>query len=124
MRNMSFMHTTTQIVAGTKFVTRRLGWWFLKGGENIRGVKQARGLKKGQRPHELRQIRVTEVRSEKLGRMLEDPGYGRRECDLEGYPDWPAQKFITIFCKTHKGCTPDSTVNRIAFEYVDIDSQT
>ncbi len=54
--------------------------------------------------------------------MLDDADYGFRECELEGFGEhpyfrWPSE-FVEMFCKTHKGCTPETEVTRIEFEYV------
>jgi len=45
MRNMSFAMTTNQILAQTKTVTRRFGWWNLKTGDVVQPVKKTMGLK-------------------------------------------------------------------------------
>jgi hypothetical protein len=50
MRLMSFALTEQQILDGTKDVTRRLGWLFLKRGDLIRPVRKCMGLKRGERP--------------------------------------------------------------------------
>lgn len=44
---MSFALTVPQIQAGTKDVTRRLGWQFAKAGDLIRPVRKCMGLKPG-----------------------------------------------------------------------------
>lgn len=111
---MSFMHTKAQVLDGSKTVTRRLGWWFLRGGEELRAVEKARGLR-AQEIRALRVIRVLEVRRERLDRMLREPRYGRAECRLEGYPELTPAQFVQMFCDTHKGCTPATEVNRIHF---------
>lgn len=122
MRNMSFALTTDQVRAGTKTVTRRVGWLSLKAGELIQPVKKCMGLRPGERIERLRgPIRVTDVRRELLSRMTEDIKYGFEECRKEGFADhpvyqWPSE-FVEMFCNTHKGCTPTSVVTRIEFEY-------
>lgn len=123
VRNMSFALTTDQVRAGTKTVTRRMGWRTLKPGTLIQPVKKGMGLKPGEKIERLRgPIRVTGVRFEPLRQMLDDLDYGFVECMHEGFGDhpvysWPSE-FVTMFCSTHKGCTPDSVVTRIEFEYV------
>lgn len=122
MRNMSFALTTEQIMAGTKTVTRRLGWLNLKPGQQIRPVRKCMGLRPGEKLDVLRDpLTVVSVRREILSAMLSDIEYGFRECALEGFgehPDyrWPSQ-FVAMFCATHKGCTPETLVTRIEFAY-------
>ena len=45
---ISFSLTTPQFRDGTKDVTRRLGWTFLKPGDRLCAVVKAMGLKKGE----------------------------------------------------------------------------
>lgn len=67
MRNISFALTTSQIVAGTKDVTRRMGWQFLKVGDLLRPVRKCMGLRPGEKVEALRApIRVIDVRREPL----------------------------------------------------------
>lgn len=122
MRNMSFALTTAQIMEGTKTVTRRLGWLHVKPGQLLRPVRKCMGLRLGERIDVLRDpIRLVDVRREPLRRMLDDVEYGFAECALEGFgehPDykWPSA-FVAMFCATHRGCTPDTVVTRLQFEY-------
>lgn len=123
MRNISFALTTDQIRAGTKTVTRRMGWVNLTPGTLLSPVKKGMGLKPGEKIERLRgPIRVTGVRFEPLRRMTDDGLYGVEECRREGFSQhpryqWPSE-FVRFFCDSHKGCTPDSVVTRIEFEYV------
>lgn len=122
MRNMSFALTVTPIMEGTKDVTRRLGWQFLKVGDLLRPVRKCMGLRPGERLDVLRDpIRVVDVRREPLSRMTTDIDYGfdevRRE-GFEGHPVycWPSA-WVAMFCATHKGCTPETVITRIEFVY-------
>jgi hypothetical protein len=123
VRNISFALTTDQIRAGTKTVTRRMGWRNLRPGTLLQPVKKGMGLKPGEKIERLRgPIRVTRVTFEALLRMVENIDYGIEECRREGFGDhptyrWPTE-FVNFFCASHKGCTPDSVVTRIEFEYV------
>ena len=123
MRHMSFALTTPQILARTKTVTRRLGWTFLKPGDLIQAVEKGMGLKKGEQVKRLAVLRVDNVRREPLTRLLEDTRfYGPLEVRKEGFTDLrflSVNEFVEMFCRTHKGCTPDTEVTRIEFEYVD-----
>ncbi|MEY5100129.1 MAG: hypothetical protein RJA36_2848 [Pseudomonadota bacterium] len=122
MRNMSFALTTPQIMEGTKTVTRRVGWLRLKPGDQLRPVRKCMGLRPGEKLDVLRDpLIVVSVRREPLRAMTDDVEYGFRECELEGFgahPDyrWPSA-FVAMFCATHKGCTPETTVTRIEFAY-------
>lgn len=122
MRNMSFALTTSQIMEGTKTVTRRLGWLHAKPGQLVRPVRKCMGLRPGERIDVLRDpVLLVDVRREPLRLMTDDIEYGLRECELEGFgshPDyrWPSA-FVAMFCATHRGCTPETVVTRIAFSY-------
>lgn len=122
MRNMSFMLTTEQFVDGTKDVTRRNGWLFLKVGELVQGVEKSQGLGKGGKIKKLGVIRITGLRREKLRAITNDRKYGRRECVREGFPP-PHPKsdpkvFVEFFCRSHKGVKPSKVITRIEFKHV------
>lgn len=118
MRNMSFALTTDQIRDGSKTVTRRLGWRNLKAGDLLRPVKKCMGLKPGETIEPLRDpVRVVSVRREPL-RWLTDSVFGDDECKREGFPEMTPGEFVVMFCATHKGCTPETEITRIEFEYV------
>lgn len=122
MRNISFMLTKPQILDRSKTVTRRVGWEKLVPGQLLRGVEKCMGLKAGETVKELAVIRVVSVRREPLSAMSNDPDYGFDECAKEGFAQhpslrWPSQ-FVEFFCNSHRGCTPDTVVTRIEFEYV------
>jgi len=123
MRNMSFMLTTRQVIDRSKTVTRRMGWPGLAPGTLLWAVEKGMGLRPGEKVVRLALIRVVDVRGEPLRRMTDDPDYGIAECAREGFCAdpvlrWPTA-FVPFFCGSHRGCTPETVVNRIAFEYVD-----
>lgn len=124
MRNMSFALTTEQIQAGTKDVTRRLGWQFLKEGDLIRPVRKCMGLRPGEKVVALRPpIRIIGIRREPLRQLLDDLDYGFQEIRREGFAAhphyrWPSE-WVDMFCRSHKGCQPWTIVTRIEFEYTD-----
>lgn len=128
MRNMSFALTTAQVMEGTKTVTRRLGWLHLKVGDQLRPVRKCMGLRPGEKLDVLRDpITVVSICREPLRAMLDDLEYGFEECALEGFgqhPDyrWP-RAFVSMFCATHRGCTPDTIVTRIEFNYAAVEQQ-
>jgi hypothetical protein len=117
MRLMSFSSTTPQILARTKSVTRRMGWQFLKPGDLVQAVEKGQGLKKGEHVKRLAVLRIVDVRREPL--FLADKG----ECRLEGFPDLSPYDFAEFFCQSHKPCTHETVVTRIAFEFVDADER-
>jgi hypothetical protein len=121
---MSFSLTTDQIRAGTKDVTRRAGWRFLKPDDLVRPVLKAMGLRPGEKIQPLRgPIRIVGVRQEPLRAMLDDLAYGYDEVRREGFEGHPRyghpSTWVEMFCATHKGATPDSLVTRIEFKYTD-----
>ena len=111
MRNMAFSMTTQQMKAGTKDVTRRFGWWFLKPGDRLRAVEKAMGLKKGEKIKELSVIEVVSTRAEPLDAMMLD------DCRREGFPTWFPIDFVTMICDHYKK-KPTDIINRIEFKRV------
>lgn len=119
MRRISVTLTEAQIVAMTKTVTRRSGWEKLVPGQVLQPVRKAMGLRKGEQQVCIGSpIVVRSVRREPLQRMLDELEYGKTECELEGFPEMSPGQFVEMFCKSHKGCTPDSLITRIEFDYV------
>lgn len=120
MRNMSFAMTTQQFMDGTKDVTRRFGWWFLKPGDKLQAVAKGMGLKKGEKIKRLGVIEIVSVRGEPLQEMLDNLDYGFEEVRREGYPfgtEWPSI-FVETLCR-HYRVTPDKICNRIEFKKID-----
>lgn len=115
MRNISFSMTTPQFIAGTKDVTRRMGWLFLKAGDILMAVEKSQGLGKGGKIKKLGTIRIKDVRQEKLDRIADDLPYGRREVDREGFPLMGINEFVMFFRNGHKGCESNTIITRIEF---------
>lgn len=118
-RMISFSMTTPQFIAGTKDVTRRLGWVNVKAGDELMAVEKAMGLGKGGKVKRLGLIRVKDVRRERLNMMCEDLEYGGAECIREGFPP-PGEysdptQFVLWFAEGHR-CLPSAIVTRIEFE--------
>lgn len=111
MRNMSFSLTTPQVRAGTKDVTRRIGWLNVKPGELLMAIEKGQGLKKGETVVRIRPIRVKSARPQPLYKIT------RADCRREGFPELTASKFVEMFCR-HNRCEADKVVNRIEFEYI------
>ncbi len=114
-RNISFMLTTPQFIDGSKDVTRRLGWLFLREGDELMGVEKSQGLGKGGKIKRLGLIRVVNVRRELLLEMM-GAKYGPEECRREGFPERSPEDFIAFFCGSHAKCTPSTLVTRIEFK--------
>jgi hypothetical protein len=114
-RNISFFLTTPQFIAGTKDVTRRMGWLFLKPGDILMAVEKSQGLGKGGKVKRLGEIRVVSVDRQPLYALIDDYDMDD-ELRREGFPEMTVMDFINMFCASHKGCTPESMVTRIEFE--------
>lgn len=111
MRRMSFALTEQQLLDGSKTVTRRLGWAFLKAGDDLLAVRKCMGLKRGERQTVLANIRVVSVRRERLYNIT------RSDVAREGFPDMSPAAFVNMFCKA-MGCKPSAFVTRIEFKQV------
>lgn len=122
-RNISFMLTTPQFIDGSKDVTRRLGWTFLRPGDLLMGVEKSQGLGKGGKIKRLGLIEVVSMRREPLSAMVDDLVYGYRETAREGFPVGTAYsdpfKFIQWFGEGHRIASPHEIVTRIEFKHAD-----
>lgn len=112
MRMMSFALTMPQFRDGTKDVTRRLGWTFLRPGMRLRAVVRGMGLKRGEHPEPLGDIEVVSVRRETLGSIRP------LDCRREGFGHLSPEQFVAMFCR-HMRCTPATVVTRIEFRRID-----
>ncbi len=110
-RNMSFALTTKQFKNKSKTVTRRFGWYFLKPGDVVCGVKKAMGLKKGEKVERLGLIRIVSTRQEPLKYIT------KNDCALEGFPEMKPSDFVNMICD-HYRCRAFEFVNRIEFEHI------
>lgn len=112
-RNMAFSHTEQQIIDQSKTVTRRIGWNFLRPGEQLWAVRKSMGLKPGERVVRLALIRVVSVRRERLNQITDE------DVVAEGFPGMSRLDFIRMFIAnmrpTYGAIQP---VNRIEFEYL------
>ncbi|MCB1622304.1 MAG: hypothetical protein KDI44_16375 [Thiothrix sp.] len=102
--------TTRQVMAETKDITRRFGWWFLKPGDRIQAVEKAMGLKKGEKINRLKLIEVVSTRSEPLNTITPE------DVIREGFPGWTPEQFVQMRVD-HYRINPDRAVNRIEFRY-------
>lgn len=111
MRRMSFALTTRQFLDGTKTVTRRLGWKFLKVGDHVMAIEKGMGLAKGEKQVELGEFVVVDVRREELCKITAD------DVRREGFGDMSADSFVEMFWREMK-CHPRCEVTRIEFKRV------
>lgn len=111
MRLMSFSLTTPQFLAGTKTVTRRMGWRNLKAGQRLQAIEKGQGLKKGEKVRRLGLIEVIDVRREKLSAITAE------DCKREGFPDLQPAQFV-LFYGHATGCKPWELVTRIEFRRI------
>ena len=128
MKNMSFFLTTRQVREGTKTVTRRLGWAFLKPGEIVCAIVKGQGIPKGGKMERIRLIQCVSNRPERLNTLcdhlhtmprplLYTQEQAQEECRREGFPDLTPKEFVQMFAK-HNACDGCLTINRIEFRYV------
>lgn len=104
--------TVEQVRDGSKDVTRRFGWWFLKPAERVCAVVKGMGLKKGEKIQRIRVIEVVSTRGERLDAITQ------ADCVREGFPDMTPAEFVEMMCKHYK-VTGQKIINRIEFRYVD-----
>jgi hypothetical protein len=124
---MSFALTTEQILNGTKDVTRRLGWKFLKAGDKLMACEKCQGIKKGGLVR-LGVIEVVSVSREKLSRLRDQrpgeprpyplKGHGLMEVKREGFPKMTVSEFLAMFCE-HMKCDEGTEVTRIEFKILE-----
>lgn len=112
MRNMSFSMTTDQFIDGSKDVTRRFGWWFLKPGDRVRAVKKAMGLKKGEQIESLGIIEIVSARGEPLNHITDE------DCRREGFPSFSPLDFVNFILAKFPSKEPHDIINRIEFKRI------
>lgn len=110
-RNISFAKTLKQVQERTKTETRRLGWDFVKVGDELRAVNKTMGFKQGEKPIPFGLIRVTNTWREPISAITQDA------VKAEGFPEMTPKEFVKFFCDFNK-CEPDLNVRVIQFEYI------
>jgi hypothetical protein len=112
-RLMSVALTTSQVIARSKPVTRRDGWWedkngkrILKPGDRLTLCPKVMGFRRGEHPERI-------VRRERLDAITAS------EVSAEGFSGQTPAWFIEFFCDSHKRCTPESTVTRVEWRYLE-----
>lgn len=124
MRLMSVAMTADQVVDGSKDVTRRLGWLFVKEGDRLQLCRKVQGRRKGEPLDRLRAVEVVSVRRESLSCLILDPDYGAREVAREGFPGLPPAEFIERYFIDAQGVDARSQVTRIEWAYLCSECET
>jgi hypothetical protein len=120
-RLMSVAYTADAVIERRKTVTRRVGWRFLKVGDELDLCRKVMGRKKGEPLERLARVRVVAVRRERLDRLLHwrHEEWARKEMAREGFPGLDPGAFITTYFYANQGVPMDAEVTRIEWEYVD-----
>jgi hypothetical protein len=112
-RLMAVSLTEAQVRARTKTVTRRAGWRALKPGDRLTLCRKVMGRRPGEPLDRITDVEVTAVRREPLNAIT------AADVAAEGFPQMTPAEFVGFFCATHRGCTPQTEITRIAWRYVD-----
>jgi hypothetical protein len=70
------------------------------------------GRRAGESLDRIATVEVTGVRRESLNAVTPD------DVTAEGFPQLSPAEFVRFFCRTHRGCTPQTTVTRIQWRYL------
>lgn len=129
---MSVSHTTEQVRAQSKTVTRRLGWWedkngrrLVQPGDTLTLCEKVMGRKKGDPLVRICDVEVISVRRERLWDITDEDvrreGLTKDDADFEEWtePDmWPTRlAWVQWFCEA-MDCMPDDWVTRIEWRYL------
>ena len=98
-------------MTGTKTVTRRRGWWFLRPGDVVCAIEKGMGLKRGEKIKRIGTIQILSTRAEPLCAITPE------DCVLEGFPEMQPIDFILFFAG-EMGGPEDQEVNRIEFRWL------
>jgi hypothetical protein len=112
-RLMSVSFTEAAVAARTKTVTRRLGWRMVKPGDRLQLCRKVMGRRKGDPLVRLALVEVVDVNRQRLDSLT------WADVEREGFPGQSPDWFVTFFCNTHRGCTPETEVTRIEWRYLD-----
>jgi hypothetical protein len=115
---MSVALTIDQVRAGTKTVTRRLGWRYLKPGDRLQLCEKVRGRRAGEQLVRLRDVVVVAVDIVRLDSI------DQADVVAEGFPSWTPHEFIEFFCRTHPPANETTEVTRIEWRYVTTEDGT
>jgi Helicase associated domain len=112
-RLMAVSLTEAAVVDRSKTVTRRMGWRHIKPGDRLTLCRKVMGRRRGEPLVHITDVEVVSVRQEPLNAIT------GADCAREGFPHNTPDEFIAFFCRTHRGCHPNSIVTRIEWGYID-----
>lgn len=124
---MSVAYTEDAVVARSKTVTRRKGWWLDKNGKHLLHAgdrltlcRKVMGRKKGEPLVRLAEVEVVDVRREHLDALIWDhgTGYGDAEMVREGFPNLAPGEFVRRYFMDAQGISPFAEVTRIEWRYL------
>ncbi|QLY33974.1 hypothetical protein H0264_18615 [Nocardia huaxiensis] len=115
---MSASLTEAQVRERSKTVIRRIGWRMVAVGDRLTLRRKVMGRKPGEPL-----IRITEAEIVAIDREPLDT-ISSEDLAAEGFPQMTPCEFVKVFCNSHKGCRPDSTVTRIQWRYLDDEPAT
>jgi hypothetical protein len=111
---MAVSLTQAQIRDRTKTVTRRTGWRTLRPGEQLTLCRRVMGRRPGELLDRITTVEVVSVRREPLNAVTP------ADVTAEGFPQMTPAEFVSFFCATHRGCTPETEVTRVAWRYLNL----
>ena len=110
-RLMSVALTEGAVRRRQKTVTRRMGWRFLKPGDELQLCRKVMGRKPDEPLVRIALVRVVSVRREQLSAI------SKVDVMREGFVEWTPEQFVRFFCSNMK-CEPSDEVTRIEWEYL------
>lgn len=115
---MSVAMTVPAVRARRKFVTRRVGWRFVKPGERLTLCEKVQGRRAGEPLARIVTVQVVSARREPLRALLDDPAYGAAEVALEGFAGMDPAEFVDQFFIRAQGLSVDAEVTRVEWRYL------
>ncbi|MEU5763958.1 hypothetical protein [Nocardia sp. NPDC047648] len=112
-RLMSVSLTEDAVRERRKTVTRRMGWLTLTPGTRLTLCRKVMGRRRGEPLVRIVDVQVLSTRRERLDEITQ------AEVLAEGFPEMTPPEFVEFFCNSHKGCTPESSVTRIEWRYLE-----
>lgn len=110
-RLMSVALTEAAVRDGSKTVTRRKGWKFLKRGDQLTLCRKVMGRKVGEPLERIAEVEVVAVHREPLRAI------SWRDVPREGFPGHSPEWFVRFFTD-HMGGDADQIVTRIEWRYL------
>jgi hypothetical protein len=111
-RLMSVALTEAAVRDRSKTVTRRVGWLFLKPGDQLTLCRKVMGRKRGEPLVRIADVEVVSVRRERLDEITDV------DVRREGFYPMSALWFVDFFCEEMR-VKPDVEVTRIEWRYLD-----